>query len=77
MQEWIPCSERPPSEPDRYLVTYKYHVYNVNKNEHHIVTGVDIKWFECDDWGDETVIAWMPLPAAYKSIDTGENTKPE
>ena len=66
MQEWIPCTERLPSETDRYLVTYSYHVHDVIKNEHHIVTGVDIKWFECDDWDNETVIAWMPLPAAYK-----------
>lgn len=67
MNEWIPCTERLPSETDRYLITYSYHVHDVNKNEHHTVTGVDIRWFEGDDWGDEAIIAWMPLPAEYKA----------
>lgn len=66
MSKWIPCTEQLPTECDRYLVTYRYHVHDVRRNIDFVVTDVDVRWFDSDDWGDETIIAWMPLPDAFE-----------
>ena len=56
--QWIPCSERMPEEPGYYITS----------NEYNGVT----EDFYCDDyfWNADRnayeVIAWMPLPEAYK-----------
>lgn len=56
-QRWIPCSERLPEERGFYLTTTKD------------------KAVYCDYWNEdnfdrtEMVIAWMPLPEAYKEDD--------
>ena len=64
--EWIPCSERLPSEQGQYLVTtYAY-------NDYHYVDVLSFhkgKFYETDsEWGDmvdNDVVAWMPLPKPY------------
>ena len=67
-QEWIPCSERLPSEQGQYLVTFPLcngepwvYILSFNKG----------KYYETDDeWGDveyDDVTAWMPLPKPYSS----------
>ena len=64
--EWIPCSERLPSEQGQYLVTtYAY-------NDYHYVDVLSFhkgKFYETDsEWGDVAdngVVAWMPLPKPY------------
>lgn len=68
--EWIPCSERLPSESDYYLVT------NINAFEekevcviwfaHKTDYGVS-EWRETTD--EDTILAWMPLPKPYKGGD--------
>lgn len=65
--EWIPCSERLPSERGDYLVTFPLCdgepcVYMLSFNKG--------KFYETDDeWGDVQyvdVTAWMPLPEPWK-----------
>lgn len=66
VSEWIPCSERLPSEQGQYLVTtYAY-------NDYHYVDVLSFhkgKFYETDsEWGDVVdngVVAWMPLPKPY------------
>ena len=59
-QRWIPCSERLPEERGFYLTTTKD------------------KAVYCDYWNEdnfdrtEMVIAWMPLPEAYRGGDEQE-----
>lgn len=66
-REWIPCSERLPSEQGQYLVTFPLcngdpwvYVLSFSKG----------KFYETDDeWGDieyDDVTAWMPLPKPYE-----------
>lgn len=68
--EWIPCSERLPSERGDYLVTFPLCdgepcVYMLSFNKG--------KFYETDDeWGDVQyvdVTAWMPLPGPWKGAD--------
>lgn len=81
VQGWIPCSEKLPSEDDRYLVTYPL------MNERNWIS---IKWFgkpnmpnrpikeKCfyeshSEYGDviwDNVVAWMPLPTPYEGGDS-------
>ena len=62
--EWIPCSERLPSESGWYLIT----VQGCEKV-------ADMEWYysEWDAWNgvssEQQVIAWMPLPKPYKGGD--------
>lgn len=59
--EWIPASERLPREYAQYLVCFKTgHCY--------------VYWLEDSDWArgmaeKEGILAWMPLPEAYKGGD--------
>ena len=68
--EWIPCSERMPSEQGQYLVTFPLcngepwvYILSFNKG----------KFYETDDeWGDveyDDATAWMPLPKPWKGAD--------
>lgn len=66
VSEWIPCSERLPSEQGHYLVTFPLcdgepwvYILSFNKG----------KFYEADsEWGDveyDDVTAWMPLPKPW------------
>jgi len=63
--EWIPCSERLPSESDYYLVT----IINAFDEKE-----VCVIWFAhsygISEWREiidsDIVIAWMPLPKPYR-----------
>ena len=71
--EWIPCSERLPSEDGRYLVCMSWEYDNMEV----------LKWadgwncFRCPDGkvsreseiDGADVIAWMPLPKPYREGD--------
>ena len=59
-QQWIPCSERLPTEGVNVLVTTPW-------------KQIFIAWLDYDDgeWityevNDKKIIAWMPLPEPYK-----------
>lgn len=65
VSEWIPCSERLPSENEEVLVCDKDGTMEVCDLET-FGRGVGLKWtdkngYEC--WLD--VVAWMPLPKPY------------
>lgn len=68
MSEWIPCSERLPSESDYYLVTIIDDtgrktlgcIWFAHEGDYY----GESEWRELDDFDD--VIAWMPLPEPYK-----------
>ena len=79
--EWIPCSERLPSENGRYLVTYPLFVggnkwVNVLWYGKPSMPNIKVKgkcWYRSDDeYGDvvyDDILAWMPLPKPYKGGD--------
>ena len=72
-QEWIPCSERLPSENDEFLITWTASVTNgpllafaEYEPDDFLVSGG--KWYLEDDmreFKDVDVIAWIPLPKPY------------
>ena len=76
-REWIPCSERLPSEDGKYLVFYEGTIIGSNIEimwyGEPLMPNVDVygKHFYRSDaeWGDiiyDEVVAWMPLPDPYK-----------
>ena len=76
--EWIPVSERLPSEDGRYLVTYPLLLWQNNWiNLMHYgkpsMPNCEVKgkcfYVSDDEWGDvvyDNIIAWMPLPKPYR-----------
>lgn len=76
--EWIPVSERLPSESGRYLVTYplftrKDKWLNIMNFGNPSMPNIKVKgkcWYMSDDeYGDvvyDDVLAWMPLPPVYQ-----------
>lgn len=71
-QEWISCSERLPSDHERYLLTEEVH-YATGR----IIRRVLVAFYddENDEWYEEMgedvevvsyPLAWMPLPEPYK-----------
>ena len=68
--EWIPCSERLPEDPDENLYDLEeFPEYNVMIKYAKIAT--TLHYMGDGEWGDSygygyEVIAWMPLPEAYK-----------
>ena len=76
VSEWIPCSERMPSEQGEYLVTVTYEGDTYVECLHYgkpTMANREVKG-ECfydsdDEWGDivydTEAIAWMPLPKPY------------
>lgn len=57
--DWIPVTERLPEEEGVYLATFK-NMFN---------QFVETVWFDSDGFfvkSKATVVAWMPLPEAYK-----------
>ena len=69
-EDWIPCSERLPKRDELVLVTYKttdrIHLCR------YIDDGSENPWWsyidDCCAWNN-VVLAWMPLPEAYKGGD--------
>ena len=64
-QHWIPVSE-PPEESNCYLITLAGHTWNCEPFRTVAVEYWDNKlqmWY-CDE--GQTVLAWMPLPPAWK-----------
>lgn len=57
VSDWIPCSERMPSEETSVLVTFGYGEIGIDL---HTVGWANNGWV----WHDD-VIAWMPLPKPY------------
>lgn len=60
--EWIPCSEKLPSDSDYYLVTDTYGDVSVIWFAHEKDYYGKSEWRETED----EILAWMPLPPAYK-----------
>ena len=58
---WIPCSERYPDEPDE-----KFIVSVVVENEKFVDLATYDGYKYWDEYKTYEVIAWMPLPEAYK-----------
>ena len=76
--QWIPCSERLPSDHERYFLTEEVH-YTTGR----IIRRVLMAFYddENDEWYEEMgedvevvsyPLAWMPLPEPWKE---GENAK--
>ena len=74
---WIPCSERLPEDRKEKLVYLSSSritiaIYNEHRLPH---SGCAIGWgYDSSsgyiDFENETVIAWMPLPAPYQPVNT-------
>lgn len=78
--EWIPCSERLPSEEGLYMVTQKtfsddYRFIDLFHYGKPMMPNRKVKgacWYRSDsEWGDVVyddtdIIAWMPLPKPYR-----------
>lgn len=66
--EWIPCSERLPSESGDYLCTIPL---DADETYTEVLTFHKGRFYEDDDeWGEtyhDDVLAWMPLPKPYKA----------
>ena len=74
-QEWIPCSERLPSDGQCVIIQYfdtvgKNHISVVgayyNERQGFVDTGYGEMWFGN---GNDDVLAWMPLPKPWKGTD--------
>lgn len=68
---WIPASERLPNTEDEVLCWYEYYHWSQEKILPEYGLGCYFKetksWFgEVANGKDVRVIAWMPLPSAYK-----------
>jgi len=64
-QEWIPCSERLPSEIGYYLVTTDgSHNSVIDIAEYNDWETGELRWFK-----SSKVLAWMPLPKPWKGAD--------
>lgn len=66
--KWIPCSERLPSDSDYYLVTDAYGDMSAIWFAHEKDYYGESEWRETED----EILAWMPLPAAYKPEEESE-----
>ena len=64
--EWIPCSEKLPSESDDYICTIPL---DADETYTEVLTFHKGRFYEDDDeWGatyHDDVLAWMPLPKPY------------
>ena len=68
---WIPCSERLPEKEGQYLVTTiteKVHLWSF-----YFSLASKRPYFS----GDEKVVAWMPMPEAYKWLQKEANEDDE
>ena len=69
---WTPCSERPPSEYGNYLITTEDGEVDIGTYD----PDNGLKWSGCDAHGfylfsNGAILAWKPLPTAYKGEDNG------
>lgn len=68
--EWIPCSERLPSESGNYLITVAD--LRLGHNGEHIVTMADF-YAKAKKWNSVVdVLAWKPKPKPYQESEVGE-----
>lgn len=70
--QWIPCSERLPSERGEYLVSYIPCYWDEIRGD--VKVGVDT-FRGKSAWAKkkfQRVIAWMPLPKAYEPEEADE-----
>ena len=76
--QWIPCSERLPSD-GKYLCTIDYYgelidicsyAHNLHEVDKYAFSETGGGWYNCDSeygyYERENVTAWMPLPTPYK-----------
>lgn len=73
---WIPCSEKLPEDYENVLCWYEYFRYG-DYNRMWKDYGIGYYASEYNAWGGYgiqgqkvMVIAWMPLPAPYKEVET-------
>ena len=64
--EWIPCSERLPEEEGKYLATGLMGTVYIAEFHKGIVKGKPVSLWYRSGGNNAHVIAWMPLPTAYK-----------
>lgn len=69
--EWIPCSEKLPKEYGEYLCTLQGIHDNGTAQQCTFSPHSENEWSTCDADGfvnlrSDEVVAWMPLPEAYK-----------
>lgn len=61
LMKWIPCKERLPEQEGWYFVTewdYSHQCWDTNISDFHAPD----RW----GYGDDKVIAWMPMPEIYE-----------
>lgn len=70
MPKWIPCSERLPNKDGRYLVCTNWEQDNIDvlrwADGWNCFRDFDGNVYRKSELDRDTVIAWMPLPSAYK-----------
>ena len=59
---WIPVNERLPEKPGTYMTTIDY-------GKHYGLEVGQKYYYGQGLWGDDCVVAWMPLPEAYKEVE--------
>lgn len=73
--KWIPMTERLPKKSGTYLVTMRVKPFCIAKNfdkpRYNITTYAyyfkrENQWTPDDEWEDDEIVAWMPLPEPYK-----------
>ena len=73
-REWIPCSERLPSEDGRYLVCMDWEYDNMEvlrwADGWNCHRGYDGKISRESEIDGADILAWMPLPKPYKGGDS-------
>ena len=77
-QQWIPCSERLPEKYGNYLVTTDDGEVDIGSCDPENKDRQDHFWGGCDAdgffwYGENIVIAWMPLPKSYMRGEQDEN----
>ena len=87
-QRWIPVTEQLPEErfyddsnyvepSDSVLVFTRYNTYYISRYWGHRITKGETSyeipdWMDLDDYISDVVVAWMPLPKAYKNEGSDE-----
>jgi hypothetical protein len=68
---WIPVSERLPEKSGKYLITIKNLTGFEMPKEYIFICDYfhAIKEFMFDSWEDNKIVAWQPLPPAYKEVE--------
>ena len=66
---WIPVRERLPEVGERVLVTKRVTRF---RNETHIARYNVTRWCSFGTISNKNIVAWMPLPEAYKGGDNND-----